>query len=146
MVTVALLLLALSGAAPLKQAGPAEAVPTPALAKSGLPKIRSITMTSRVPAPGAAGTEHPDCASFVLSEADAREFLTKAGKVTQHDFAHMLDWSPCHAAGRVMFANGRRATWDIQQLRAGSLTMDDGRTIHLYCPSCRAGAYATAPE
>jgi len=60
--------------------------------------------------------------------------------------AHLLDWSPCYTGGRVTFVNGKRGTWTIQQLRMGSVRMDDGRIIQLYCPSCRSKAYATEPE
>jgi hypothetical protein len=58
----------------------------------------------------------------------------------------MLDWSPCYASGEITFKNGIRGTWAIQQYRAGSLKLSNGRTFYLYCPQCQAKVFPSAGE
>jgi hypothetical protein len=58
----------------------------------------------------------------------------------------MLDWSPCYASGEVTFKNGLTGIWAIQQYRAGSLKLSNGRTYYLYCPQCQAKAFPAAAE
>ncbi len=77
----------------------------------------------------------------MLSHQEIRAYIGKASEVAEHDFHHMLDWSPCHASGEVSFKNGVTGTWAIQRYRAGSLTLSDGRTLYLYCPRCQAKAF-----
>lgn len=113
--------------------------------RNRLPAIRSLVIERRGATFQAGKESHPECAAFTLSTSEVRAYFRQSGQVSMGD-AHLLDWSPCYTGGRVTFANGKRGTWEIQQLRMGSIRMGDGRIIHLYCPSCRSKAYATEAE
>jgi hypothetical protein len=113
----------------------------PHLRRIELPAIRDITIDENG-AKSPAGKDSPEeCGAFILRKRDVREYFRRAGEVAHHDYFHMLDWSACYAGGKVVFSNGLTGTWGIQQLRAGSLSLSDGRTIYLYCPRCRAKAF-----
>lgn len=113
--------------------------------RNRLPAIRSLVIERRGATFQAEKEPHPECAAFILSKSEVRAYFRQSGQVSTGE-AHLLDWSPCYTGGRLSFVNGKRGTWTIQQLRMGSVRMDDGRIIQLYCPSCRSKAYATEPE
>lgn len=113
----------------------------PELQDPKLPAIKSCDIkVSATRSPAARGS-YEQCGQFVLTNAEVKRYLTVAREVTQDDYLHMLDRSPCYASGHVSFADGMTGVWGIQQLRAGSLTLSDGRTIYLYCPKCSARAF-----
>lgn len=120
--------------------GPAADGSEPRLYALELPLIAKLTIEENAAKAPAEGGE-ADCSGFVLNAEDVRVFLERAGAVSEHDYRHTLDWSPCYAAGTVQFADGLTGTWGIQQLRAGSLSLSDGRTLYLYCPRCRSGPF-----
>jgi hypothetical protein len=114
----------------------------PRLQRLELPQVKDITIDENGAASPAAKGSPEECSGFVLHKRDVREYFKRAGEVSPHDYSHMLDWSPCYASGKVIFKNGLTGTWGIQQLRAGSLALSDGRTLYLYCPKCLARAFA----
>ncbi|MGZ8315812.1 MAG: hypothetical protein ACXW3B_11600, partial [Telluria sp.] len=103
-----------------------------------LPAIKSITIRENAARSPAAAETNEQCGQFVLSKDEVKSYMRAAREVTEEDYLHMIDWSPCYASGDVQFKNGLTGVWGIQQLRAGSLTLSNGRTIYLYCPKCRA--------
>lgn len=106
-----------------------------------LPAIKSIRIRENAArSPAASGSEE-QCGRFVLTKGEVKDYLLAAREVTQDDYLHMLDWSPCYASGDVLFENGMTGVWGIQQLRAGSLSLSSGRKIYLYCPDCRARSF-----
>lgn len=111
-----------------------------------LPAIKSVEIKENAARSPAARASDEQCGNFVLTKADVRGYLRAAREVTQDAYLHMLDWSPCYASGNVLFADGVTGVWGIQQLRAGSLTLKDGRIIYLYCPNCRARAFERNDE
>jgi hypothetical protein len=118
----------------------------PTMHPTHLPSIGTITVRSSGATSPASGGPVAQCADFKLSHQEIREYIGKAAEVAEHDYFHMLDWSPCYASGEVIFKNGVTGTWAIQQYRAGTLKLSDGRTLYLYCPRCQAKAFPFADE
>lgn len=110
----------------------------PAMKRFTLPPFSAITIKENGARSPAAGVDTQKCGDFVLSTRDVTEFLRKAGEVSEHDYLHMLDWSPCYASGTARLKDGRTATWGIHRYRGGSIKFSDGQTMYLYCPKCRA--------
>lgn len=106
-----------------------------------LPGISRLAIVENGATAPAAQEAQPQCAKFRLGARDVREYLRVAQVVSQHDYLHALDWSPCFASGTVWFANGLTGVWGIQQFRAGSLKLSDGRELFLFCPQCRSRAF-----
>lgn len=113
----------------------------PAMRDPKLPAIESVTIRETAAHPPFAGESNDQCGQFVLTKDEVARYLRTAREVTRTDYLHMLDWSPCYASGDVVFADGVTGVWGIQQLRAGSLKLSNGRAIYLYCPQCRARGF-----
>lgn len=81
-----------------------------------------------------------DCSNFVMTPRLAQQFFQHAQAVSEHRRMHELDWSACHAEGRVKFANGQSGSWMIARYGVGALTLSNGRfknkTIFLHCAKC----------
>lgn len=118
----------------------ADAGTVPLMRDPKLPAILSVTIKENGATSPAADPSTESCKSFILSKHDIREYFQKAQEVSQHDYYHMLDWSPCYASGTIEFKGGMTGVWGIQQYRAGSLRLSNGKERFLYCPTCRAQA------
>ena len=118
----------------------------PTMRRTHLPAISSITLRNSGATSPVPGEPAAQCADFKLSDREIREYIGKAAEVAEHDYFHMLDWSPCYANGEVAFKNGVTGIWAIQQYRAGSLKLSSGQTLYLYCPRCQAKAFPSADE
>lgn len=99
-------------------------------------KINGIGLT----APTSEGTQN-DCDQFILTEQEVKDFFNATRTVREPDYRHMLDWSPCYVKGSLTLADGSTASWAIHRFRAGSLILNSGETIYLYCPQCRGTAF-----
>jgi len=143
MVIASLIVALAAGAPPAKD----DNVGTePNMGKTHLPPISTITVRNSGTSSPASSEPVDQCIDFKLSHQEIRAYIGKASRVTEHDYLHMLDWSPCHASGEVTFSNGVTGTWAIHQYRAGSLRLSDGQTFYLYCPRCQAKAFPMADE
>ena len=118
----------------------------PKMRQPHLPPISTVTIRNSGATSPASGEPVEQCADFKLSYQEIRAYIGKAAEVAEHDYFHMLDWSPCYASGEVTFKNGVTGTWAIQQYRAGSLKLSNGQTLYLYCPQCRAKVFPSANE
>jgi hypothetical protein len=118
----------------------------PKMSQTHLPPISIITIRNSGATSPTSGEPVEQCTDFKLSYQEVREYIGKAAKVAEHDYFHMLDWSPCYANGEITFKNGVTGIWAIQQYRAGSLKLSNGRTLYLYCPRCQAKAFPAADE
>lgn len=136
---IASLILALAAGAPPATVDGAGTEPNKG--KTHLPPISTITIRNSGTTSPASHETANQCTDFKLSHQEIRTYIGKASRVTEHDYLHMLDWSRCHASGEITFNNGLTGTWAIQQYRAGSLKLSDGRTLCLYCPLCQAKAF-----
>ncbi|MGQ4659577.1 hypothetical protein [Lysobacter sp. F6437] len=111
-------------------------VATSDVPRRDLPAIQRLTITENgVGSPNDANPPR-GCSGFMLDEGHVRRFMDGAGEVGQRDYMHNLDWSPCHARGRLEFADGRSGVWTVRQFRTGSIMFDDGGEVFLFCPSC----------
>jgi hypothetical protein len=106
-----------------------------------LPPVTSVTIRNSGVTSPTSRESAEQCKSFKLSSQEIREYIGKAAAVTEGDYFHMLDWSPCSTSGEVTFKNGVTGIWMIQQYRAGTLKLSNGRTVYLYCPRCHAKAF-----
>lgn len=118
----------------------------PKMRKTHLPPISTVTIRNSGATSPTSGEPTEQCADFKPSYQEIREYIGKAVEVAEHDYFHMLDWSPCYASGEVTFENGVTGIWAIQQYRAGSLKLSNGRTLYLYCPRCQAKAFPSADK
>jgi len=106
------------------------------LRQLGLPAIERLSITENGVGSPTDANPPRGCSGFILDEGHVRRFVEGAGEVEQRDYMHTLDWSPCHARGRVEFINGRSGVWTIRQFRTGSIMFDGGGEVFLFCPSC----------
>ena len=81
-----------------------------------------------------------NCSSFVMTPGLVRQFFQHAQAVSEHRRMHELDWSACHAEGRVTFVDGQSGSWMIARYGVGALTLSNGRlkdkTMFLHCAKC----------
>ncbi|HEU4852075.1 MAG TPA: hypothetical protein VFT37_07970 [Telluria sp.] len=103
-----------------------------------LPEIATVTIKENGARSPAARQADQGCGGFLLSKRDITDFWRRAGEVSEHDYHHMLDWSPCYASGTLRLKNGMTGIWGIHQYRGGSIKFSDGKTIYLHCPSCKS--------
>lgn len=87
------------------------------------------------------GTASPDvdageCQAFVLQEDGVRQVLEAGESISRNQYMHELPWSPCLVRGRVVLADGRLGTWTIRQYGTGSVLLDDGGELFLWCRTC----------
>ncbi|MGY0556607.1 hypothetical protein [Lysobacter sp. A421] len=77
-----------------------------------------------------------ECRGFVLDEGRIKRVLEGSESVSRDQYMHELPWSPCLARGRVVLTDGRMATWTIRQYGTGSVLLDDGGELFLWCRTC----------
>lgn len=107
----------------------------PVFRKTNLPAIKSL-IVRRVGVKMAVGDQSAKCGDFVLSKSEALEVLSRAGEVTEREA--WGDKSPCMVLGDVVFNNGLKGEWSIDQSRGGFLKLSSGRTLWIYCSDCHA--------
>jgi hypothetical protein len=108
----------------------------PALCPLLLPKIASVHIEENGAKAISSQDPDVDCSPFKLDITRVRKFLSLAKEANESDAHHTLDWSPCYSSGTLTFTSGKTAHWSINQLRTGSLTIDGGARVFLYCPTC----------
>lgn len=109
----------------------------PPLCPLHLQKISSVTIVENAAKAPVEPDKSVACDRFLLEEQHVRRYFAKARSTSGNDAHHTLDWSPCYASGKITFSDGRSAEWTMDQLRQGSLVMDDGKKTVLYCPDCK---------
>jgi len=101
-----------------------------------LPKIASVHIEENGAKAVSSQDSDVDCSTFKLDVKSVRRFLSRAKQANESDAHHTLDWSPCYSSGTLTFTSGKTAHWSINQLRTGSLAIDGGPRVFLYCPTC----------
>lgn len=77
------------------------------------------------------------CKNFILTKKEVEEYFNIANKVTNSDYRHIMDWSPCFVEGEIILDDGKKGKWAIHQYRGGTINFGNN-TIYMYCPSCSA--------
>ena len=108
----------------------------PPLCSSKYTEVASISITKNAATQPVEKNAEQDCRAFIVTEDALRQYFLNAKTTTANDAHHTLDWSPCYASGSVEFRDGQKATWEINQLRLGAITLSDREQIVLYCPDC----------
>ena len=108
-----------------------------------LPRIQAINIKENGTISPAAENIDSQCKRFRLNQSNVIDYLRTAQVVSQHDYLHTLDWSPCFASGTVYFQGGVTGVWGIQQHRVGSLKLSDGRDLYLYCWKCKSRQFSS---
>lgn len=134
-ISASLLLTAVS-ATPSPAQHPADEDVEPAVFPSNLPDVRWVIITENGKRTSPEVDVDLPCERFIVTQAEISTFLHRADGVSAQDAMHMLNWTPCLAAGRVGFVDGRTGRWSVNLSRKGWLMMDDGQEINLYCPKC----------
>jgi len=109
----------------------------PPLCPLVLPKITKVTILTNAAKSPAETDSSISCTGFHINEAQVRRYFAKAKTTTAHDAHYTLDWSPCYATGELVFSDGRKGRWSIDQFRSGSLAIDGADEVVLYCPKCQ---------
>jgi hypothetical protein len=138
MVIATLLLAIAANSSPVRAEDPGI---EPKMNNTHLPTVTAVIIKNSGVTSPASHESAKECKSFKLSSQEIREYIGKAGEVSEGDYHHMLDWSPCSTSGEVTFKNGVTGTWTIQQYRAGILKLSSGKTMYLYCPRCHAKGF-----
>ena len=110
--------------------------PAPGVSVPAVPGL--VVDTLRITENGAAspGLDGGECGAFVLEEDAVRRVLEAGEAISRDRYMHELPWSPCLARGRVALVDGRLGTWTIRQYGTGSVLLDDGDELFLWCRTC----------
>lgn len=116
-------------------------IPSPELKPLELSPIRSITVSTpstdvRSDAERQAFPEVFNCSEFQVSVSAMETYFALAGRISNQDYMHVIDWMPCQAFGTITFSDGRTAHWRVMMSSGGTLSMPDQEDVFLYCPRC----------
>lgn len=118
--------------------GVACAFSAPETCTSGGAGAGVVVDTIHITENGAASpdTDPDECREFVLKKDTVRRVLEGGESIGRRQYMHQLPWSPCLVRGRAVLADGREATWTIRQYGTGSILLDDGQELFLWCRTC----------
>ena len=108
----------------------------PPLCPVDLPGIRSVRIVENASKSPADTDPSVSCAGFRVDERIVRRYFELAKSTNENDAHHTLDYSPCQAAGEVVFEDGQSGRWTLSQARAGTLAVRGREPLILYCPDC----------
>lgn len=134
----ALVLACLAGNC-LAQAGCSKASEfQPVLCPFKLPRITGLTITENGARSSQGAEPGLDCSRFKLGSDQVRRYFSRARQIREPgDSHHTLDWLPCYASGSMQLANGKTATWVIEQSQTGRVMVQGEPDLHLYCRPCK---------
>ena len=108
----------------------------PPLCPVDLPTIRTVRIVENASKSPAETDPSVSCADFRVDEQIVRRYFDLAKSTNENDVHHTLDYSPCQAAGEVVFEDGRAGRWTLSQARIGTLALMGAEPLILYCPDC----------
>jgi hypothetical protein len=108
----------------------------PPLCPAELPAIRSVSIIRNADKSPAEVDPNVSCAGFSIDEQVVRRYFALTKRTNENDAHHTLDYSPCQAAGEVVFENGQSGRWTLTQSRLGTLEISGQEPLILYCPDC----------
>ena len=84
----------------------------------------------------------PDCSRFRPTVAAVKRYLARAERTTRSSVHAALPESPCYATGRIGFADGRVASYRVDQYRIMWMRLPrEAEEVILYCEVCRFGGF-----
>ncbi|CAN7537031.1 hypothetical protein LJR039_003707 [Pseudorhodoferax sp. LjRoot39] len=108
----------------------------PALCTVSLPAIKRVVIERNARASPSDGAEPSDCSRFRLSPRQVRRFFALVRRIDDPNPEHAMDRGPCHAEGRVTFADGRTGHWRIEQTGSATLSVGNDAPLALMCVRC----------
>lgn len=108
----------------------------PPLCPVDVPRIRTIRIVENASKSPAETDPSVSCGQFRVDEQVVRRYFALARSTNENDAHHTLDYSPCQAAGDIVFENGQSGRWTLSQARSGTLTVTGREPLILYCPDC----------
>jgi hypothetical protein len=108
----------------------------PPLCPVSLPAITRVVVERDAQASSADAAAFSDCTRFKLSPRQVRRFIASARRVDDPNPEHAIDRGPCHAEGRVAFADGREGRWRIEKIGSATLSIGDAAPLALMCVRC----------
>jgi hypothetical protein len=108
----------------------------PPLCPVDLPGIRTVRIVENASKSPAETDATVSCAQFSVDERIVRRYFELAKSTNENDAHHTLDYSPCQAAGEVVFEDGQSGRWTLSQARSGTLAVTGREPLILYCPDC----------
>lgn len=133
--TVGLLVLVASGCSAHNKCAIGTEV-MPPLCPVDLPGIRTVRIVENASKSPAETDPSVSCAQFIVNEQVVRRYFELAKSTNENDAHHTLDYSPCQAAGDVVFEDGQSGQWTLSRARSGTLTVAGREPLILYCPEC----------
>jgi hypothetical protein len=138
---IALLLLCMASASAADARCTPSAEFLPSLCPLVQPKVKAVIFEKNGAKSALATDPSIDCSGFRLTPNLVRRYLATARAVAPDTPPHVLDWSPCYAAGTVYFVDGRSARFSIDQLGTAAITIESEAERTLACPGCRFGPF-----
>jgi len=89
----------------------------PPLCPVKLPAIRTVSIVSNADKSPAETDPNVSCAGFTVDEQVVRRYFELTRSTNENDAHHTLDYSPCQAAGEVVFEDGQTGRWTLSQAR-----------------------------
>ena len=132
----ALLLFLISGCAAHNRCSAGNEL-MPPLCPVELPEVRAVRVLENARKSPAETDPNVSCAEFIVDEQIVRRYFQLMKSTNENDAHHTLDYSPCQAAGEVVFEDGQSGRWTLSQARSGTLAMTGRDPMILYCPDCR---------
>jgi hypothetical protein len=108
----------------------------PPLCPADLPQIRTVRIVENASKSPAETDPSVSCAQFRVDEQVVRRYFELAKRTNENDAHHTLDYSPCQAAGEVVFGDGQSGQWTLSQARSATLAVTGRERLILYCPDC----------
>lgn len=110
----------------------------PELCPIKLPRITAVEITENGARSSPGAEPNLDCSRFQLKPKQVRQYFSRARQLKDpKDSHHTLDWLPCYASGTLRLADGKTASWVIEQSQTARLTVAGAAEISLYCPRCK---------
>jgi hypothetical protein len=110
----------------------------PSLCQIKLPKIAKVAIIKNGAGktPSGAVQAYDICEKFILTPAGVKRYFRETKLFNETDFHLYKNVTPCYASGNLVFTDGRKAKWNIDTYKNGTLKIDNKKEIYLLCEKC----------
>jgi hypothetical protein len=110
----------------------------PSLCQIKLPKIAKVVIKKNAAGKTPSGSiqDYDICEKFILSPSGVKRYFRETKLFNETDFHLYKNVTPCHASGTLVFTDGRKAIWDIDAYKNGTLKIENKKEIYLLCEKC----------